>query len=600
MTFFPDILIIVRAALNALVLFCGVSLIGFAYLPRAWQPRRPSLAILLATSWGMTFTSLAVWLAGGLFGTSSILPAVILLFLPSLRRFGEWWQKVNRALCNGWKLVKSSPAAAGTLLLPILFCLPLLLLPVIDSDGLRYHLALPKLFLLVGHIFRYPWDITGAYPQGADMLYLVELLLGPAEAAKFLHFFLFLSSITTIVLMVRKEKDNRHGAFIGGLLYAVSPVVLAIAGAAFIDNFVIFHLGSACLLLRFRARPVTVGLVLAGAAWTKWTVAPGLIGCLVLLLFQAQAGKKIRSLLAAVIPVVLVMAPLLVRNTISTGDPFYPVLTGFLRGGVADVDAEAYRYVTRRHEALPGPMKIPWGSSLGKIEWDEVVGWHHLLGLVLLPLALRRRRSRIAAAVILPYLLFEIWFHPSVRLTMPFIWGLAVAEGQLLSQWRPGRALLVSLLAAIPLLIFTGSSILKTPALYIGGTINRQQVEQRVIPGWYAADFVNKWPGKGRVLAMDFPAPYLFKRPWLAEGLVNKPPLRMWLDRAGSSTDLIERIKQNRITLIVVTPGYGGGQPFAFLPLAKTEREAGMLGELRRRLKLVFSKNSVDVYFFRD
>jgi len=600
MTLFPDILIIVRAALNALVVFCGVSLIGFAYLPRSWRPSRPSLTILLAISCGMTFTSLTVWLAGGLFGTSFILPAVILLFLPSLLRFGDWWQKVNRALRNGWNLIKSSPTAAAALLLPVLICLPMLLLPVVDSDGLRYHLALPKLFLLEGHIFRYPWDITGAYPQGADMLYLVELLLGPGEAAKFLHFFLFLSGITTIVLMIRKEKNNRHGAFLGGLLYAASPVVLAIAGAAFIDNFVIFHLGLACLLLRSRARPVTIGLVLAGAAWTKWTVAPGVLGCLVLLLFQAQAGKKIRSLLAALIPIVLVMTPLMVRNTITTGDPFYPVLTGFLRGGVADVDAEAYRYVTQRHEALPGPMKIPWGSSLGKIEWDEVVGWHHLLGLVLLPLALRKRRSRIAAAVILPYLLFEIWFHPSVRLTMPFIWGLAVVEGQLLSQWRPGRALLVSLLVTIPLLVFTGISLLKTPALYIRGAINRQQVEQRIIPGWHAADFVNRWPGQGRVLTMDFPAPYLFERSWLAEGLVNKPPLRMWLERAGSSTDLIETIKKNRITLIVVTPGYGGGQPFALLPLAKTEREAGMIRELRQRLRLVFSRGSVDVYHFRD
>lgn len=600
MTLFPDILIIVRAALNAFLVFCGVSIIGFAYLPRSWCPRRPSLAILLATSWGMTFTSLTVWLAGGLFGTSFILPAVILLFLPSLRRFGEWWQNVIRSLRNGWKLVKSSPAAAATLLLPVLFCLPLLLLPVIDSDGLRYHLALPRLFLLEGHIFRYPWDITGAYPQGADMLYLVELLLGPGEAAKFLHFFLFLSGITTIVLMIRKGKNNRHGAFLGGLLYAVSPVVLSIASAAFIDNFVVFHLGLACLLLRSRARPVIIGLVLAGAAWTKWTVAPGVLGCIVLLLFQARAGKKIRSLFAALIPVVLVMMPLLVRNTISTGDPFYPVMTGFLRGGVADVDAEAYRYVTQRHEALPGPMKIPWGASLGKVEWDEVVGWHHLLGLILLPLALRDRRSRIAAGVILPYLLFEIWFHPSVRLTMPFIWGLAVVEGQLLSKWRPGRAMLVSLALTIPLLVFTGALLLKTPGLYIKGAINREQVEQRVIPGWQAADFVNRWPGRGRVLALDFPAPFLFKRPWLAEGLVNKPPLRMWLDRAGSSADLIKKIKQNKITLIVVTPGYGGGQTSALLPMARTEREAGMIRALRRRLRLVFSKDSVDVYHFRD
>lgn len=600
MNLFPDILILARAAFNALLVLGGVSIIGFAVLPRAWRPNRPSLTILISTSFGITITSLTVWLSGGLIGTKFILPAVILLLGPCLLRVRNWWRNLTRAFSSGWKLIQSAPTASAALLLPILFCVPALLLPVIDSDGLRYHLALPRLFLLEGHIFRYPWDITGAYPQGADMMYLLELILGPGEAAKFLHFFLFLLSIITVVLMIRKGSEHQHGAFLGALMYAVSPVVLAIAGAAFIDNFVIFHLGLACLLVRFRAPPVLIGLALAGAAWTKWTVAPGVLGCLVLLWFQVQAGKRIRSMIAAVIPTVLVLAPLITRNLISTGDPFFPVLTGFLRGGVTEVDNESFQYVTQRHRSLPGPLKIPWGSSIGRVERDEVVGWHHLLGLVLFPIALRDRRSRIAASMIIPYLIFEIWFHPSVRLTMPFIWGLAVVEGQLLSKWGRRRALLTALLISTPLLLVYGAPLLKYPIRYIRGDLTRQEVERRIIPGWDAADFVNKWPGQGRVMALDFPAPYLFKRPWLAEGLVNKPPLRMWLDRARTVNYLVDKMKNNRIKLIVVTPGYGGGQPVALLPLAKTEQEARLIMELRQRLTRVFSKDSVDVYLFRD
>lgn len=600
MTLFPDLLIVFRSAVNALLLLSGISIIGFALLPRFLRPERPSLILLVSISLGITATSLTVWLVGGLLGTKFILPAVILLLAPCLLRIGHWWQNLKIAILNGWKFIKSSPAASAALLLPILFCLPLLLMPVVDSDGLRYHLALPRLFLLAGHIFRYPWDVTGAYPQGAEMLYLFELILGPGEAAKFLHFFLFLLSIITIILMIRDGNKRQHGAFLGALLYAVSPVVLAIASAAFIDNFVVFHLGLACLLLRFKARPIVVGLILAGATWTKWTVAPGVLGCLVLLFCQAQSGRKIRSVIAAVLPTILVLAPLLLRNFISTGDPFYPVLTGLIRGGVAEVDHESYRYVTQRHEALPGPLKIPWGASVGKVEWDEVVGWHHLLALVLFPLALRDRRSRVAACMIFPYLIVEIWLHPSVRLTMPFIWGLAVVEGQFLSKWRPPWALLTALLIAVPLLILSGFSLLKNPIKYIRGDVDRQQVEQRIIPGWDAANFVNKWPDRGNVMAMDFPAPYLFERFWLAEGLVNKPPLRMWLDQAETAADLVTKMKQNNIKLIVVTPGYGGGQSYALLPVAQSQSEARLIMELRQRLKRVFSKDSVDVYVFRD
>ena len=600
MNIFPDLFIVVRAAFNALLVLCGISIIGFAYLPRNWRPDRASLNVLLSISFGVTITSLTIWIVGSVPGTTFILPAVILLLIPALFSIKQWWQNLKQALHNGWQFVRSSPISSATLLLPILFCVPLLLLPVIDSDGLRYHLALPRLFLLEGHIFRFPWDITGAYPQSADMLYLLKLIIGPAEAAKFLHFFFYLLGIVTIIVMIRKEKTNRHGAFLGALLYAVSPVVLAIAAAAFIDHFVIFHLGLACLLIRSKAKPVLVGIALAGAAWTKWTVAPGILGILVLLAFRAEAGKRFRSLLAALIPAALVLTPLLVRNTISTGDPFYPVLTGFVRGGVAEVDAESYRYVTQRHEALPGPLKIPWGASVGKVEWDEVVGWHHLLGLVLLPLALRDPRTRTAAALIIPYLLFEIWFNPSVRLTMPFIWGLAVVEGQLLEKLRRRWAVPVTLAAVLPLLVLSGFSLQKNALNYIGGKVDRQQVEQRIIPGWDAAEFVNRSPRQGKVMALDFPAPYLFERSWLAEGLVNKPPLRIWLDKAKGIDDLLEKFRDNNITFVVVTPGYGGGQDFALLPLAKTAGEARLLMGLRQRLERVFTKNSVDVYLFRE
>lgn len=600
MQLFPDILIILRSAFDAFLVICGVSIIGFGLLPSAWRPARPALTILVSTSFGMTITSLVVWIIGGTLGTKFIIPAVLLLLIYALFTISKWYRNLKLAFHGGWKLIRSSPIATAILMLPVIWCIPSLILPVIDTDGLRYHLALPKLFLLEGHIFRYPWDITGAYPQSSEMLYLVELIIGPGEAAKFLHFFVFLLSISTIILMIRKNNNNRHGAFLGALLFAVSPVVLATAGTAFIDNFIIFHLGVACLLIRFKARPILIGLVLAGAAWTKWTVAPGVLGCFVVIWFSAQAGKKWRSTLFAVVPVVLVLTPLALRNLISIGDPFYPVMTGLIRGNVAEVDTTSFQYVTQRHKSLPGPLKIPWGLSVGKVEVDEVVGWHHLLGLVLLPLALRDRRTRVAAGLIIPYLIFEIWLHPSIRLSMPFIWGLAVVEGQILSKLRPRWAFFPALLVAIPILIFMGAALFKTPLMYIRGDLTRQEVEQRIIPAWDAANFVNKWPGQGRVMAMDFPAPYLFNRPWVAEGLVNKPPLQLWLDQTKTVDGLLEKIHSHGIKLLVVTPGYGGGQTFALLPVSRSKHEANLILMLKKHLKKVYSKDSVDVYSLLD
>ena len=50
--------------------------------------------------------------------------------------------------------------------------------------------------------------------------------------------------------------------------------MLVTAGAAFIDQFVVFHVGVAALLARHRASPSLVGAALAGAISSKWSAAP--------------------------------------------------------------------------------------------------------------------------------------------------------------------------------------------------------------------------------------------------------------------------------------------------------------------------------------
>ncbi len=289
---------------------------------------------------------------------------------------------------------------------------------------------------------------------------------------------------------------------------------------------------------------------LAGALWTKWAVAPAVAGCLVVVVLEAAKGQKWRSAIAALAPIVLVLAPVMVRNSIATGDPFFPIMTGLVRGEVPGVDPELMDTVSQRHREIPGPLGIPWGTSIGKVESDEVIGWHHLIGLGLLPLLLRDRRVRLAAALVVPYFIVGVFYHPSIRLAMPMIWGLAVVE--------------------------------------------------ELVPGAQAAAFVNRQPEPGRVMALDFPAPFLFDRPWVAEGLVNRPPMSLWLEQTLSVDDLLAELRRNDVRWIIVTPGYGGGRPQSMLPVASTPEEAGIVLSLRQHLELVFSEEKVDVWRVRE
>ena len=360
------------AVFDAVLLLCLAAIVGHAATPRKWLSFHPGLAVLQGVSWGLTLVSLSVWLAGTIFGTAIVGWVAGLLVVASLVRAPEWFRLVIRALALARRKVRGHLAASLALAIPALWSLPSLILPVIDSDGLRYHLALPKLFMLEGKIFLYPWDVVGAYPQGAEMFYLLGLSLGSAEAAKWLHFLIVGLGIAALVMMVGGRRSN---GLLGGLAYAATPAVLAGAGAAFIDGFSMLHLAVAAVGLKRRINPWAVGMALAGAVWTKWTIAPAVAGCLVVVILEAAKGRRWRSGLAALTPIVLVLAPLMVRNSVATGDPFFPIVTGLVSGEVPGVDRDLMDTVSQRHQEIPGPLGIPWDTSIGEVEADEIVGW---------------------------------------------------------------------------------------------------------------------------------------------------------------------------------------------------------------------------------
>ena len=492
-----------------------------------------------------------------------------------------------------------SPGCLLPLLLPAVAALPALLLPIIDSDGLRYHLALPKLFLLTGKIFLYPWDSAGAYPQSVEALSLLAMQLGPAETAKWLHFGVFCLGVTALVYFV----GGRLGGPAAGWSYAVAPVVLAGASAAFVDGFVVLHIMTATLLLRRRSSPWAVGLALAGAAWTKYSAAPAMAGLVVFALLSVPRKKVLRNLVALCLPSLLMLTPLALRNVLETGDPFYPVLGSVIGVEHPEIDPIVGRVVAHRHPDNPGPLGIPWGIPGADAEPDEIVGWHFLPALLLWPLFWRDRRVRLASALILPYLLTGFWIEPSMRLALPLLPGLATVIGVAVDavEGRAGRRAGVSVFVLLILVTLPLLRIDRLPAgrvilPYLRGEISRQEVLDRLVPGARAARWINAQPEAGKVLAMDFPAPFLFDRPWICEGLYNRPVLSLWLDEYRSGEALEAKLAAENVRFIVVTPGYGGGGFQSLMPLASDPEEEAVLVKLRAALRLRYRRDGVDVW----
>jgi hypothetical protein len=588
---------VIRAG-AAVVLLALLSMIGSALLPSAIRPAKAVLALSLSLSLGASTVGLLVWTCGSWVGTWSALPLVGALWVLSLSRASRWGKDVRRMGRLVLALMRSSPFGSLLLSLPLVASMPALLAPLSDSDGIRYHVAHPKLFVLTGHVFFYPWDVTGAFPQAAEMLYLVGLELAGGDTAKFLHFGFFLASLTVLALLVYRGRDMRGAALIAPFLFAASPVAAAIAPYGFIDHVALFHLATAVLLLSRRARPVLVGLALGGALATKLTAGPAILGLLVVLVLRTPGRARLRALVAASLPVVVAFAPFAIRNVVRTGDPIFPVGYGLLGKPIPGVSAESARHTLSYNAGLSGPLPIAWTFEEGKVQTDEVAGPHHLLGLAALAIAFLMPAGRVLIGLILPYLAVALLARPPTRYLMPMFMAFSALEAWALSHFMRRFALPLAALVAAPALVLSIQILwgdFSSPDYFLG-RMSREEFLARKVPGWRAAAFVNTLPPGGQVMALDFPSPYTFDRPWIVEGVLNDPPLKSWLREEPTAERVLARLQALNVRYLVVTPGYGGGTKVSLYPLATSRPAALRVIELRKRLKLLTTIDRVDVY----
>ncbi len=586
----------VLAAPIAIALLLGMSLAGYRLVPMRLHPRRAELRIPLAGSVGVTAVGWVTWVVGALIGTTAALVVAGLLMASGLTVARAWFRDLRTVCRHLAALIRCHPVITlfgfGTVALAV----PHLLLPVVDSDGLRYHLALAKLYLLDGEISFYPWDVHAAFPQTIEAVYMLGLGVAGGEVAKFLHFGAFLGSLVVLMLFVHRGPSTRRAAVCAPWFFAASPAVLTAAGAAFVDLFVVFHVAVAALLARSRAHPVLVGLALAGAASTKWSAAPAVAGIALLLWWRSRF--RWRTFAAIALPIILAVLPYMVRNLVATGDPVFPMGVGLVKGHVPGIEEDRHVYVTQIHRDIPGPLGIPWGASVAEVQGDEVAGWHLLLGLLALPLLIRRPGGTELLAIAVPYLAVGLAYHPSVRLAMPLLWALAASSAWVVARVCGRFTAPVGLLLVLPALITSWANLGShgRPMDVLTGRVTVEEALQSAVPGRAAALLVNEQPGGGKVMALDFPAPYFFSRPWIVEGINNRPALYQWLEAGDDPGTILGRLQQHEVRYLVITPGYGGGSPFSLVAVGETPGQRAVMAQLRSRLELIGTVDSVDVY----
>lgn len=588
--------LLVAGALLAVALLAGYGLLPDTLATRSAETRAP-----LALSTGALAMGVAAWLAGHLtvVAVPAVAGALAFLGLRRARRAAADLAILGRRVS---RLALASRGLGLAALVPLAALGPQLLVPLADSDGVRYHVSLPKLFLLEGRVFFYPWDTGGAYPESCEMLNLLGLAVRGPEVARALQAGFFVLALAAAALLVHRLTRDRRAAALAPLFLAATPVLLAPAMGGFVDAALLFHVTTAALVLAARRGPVAGGLAGAAAMVTKITAPLALAGLAVANGLAAPKGRRLRAAVLFLAPSILAYVPYAVRNAVATGDPLYPAGRVLLGLPVPGVAADRVRYTTHFGEALPGPLAIAWHDGGGTRQADEVAGPHQLAGLAaLVALAATRSRARLLFLLAAPSLAGALVFRPPARYLTPLFLAAALALAwSLAALSRRSRALAAA--AAVLLAAPSVATALRLgfsqgdPVPYVTGRRSRDEFLKRALPGYAATKVVNALPPGGRVMALDFPAPLYFDRPWIAEGILMEPPLKRWLDEGASPGDLLARLRELDVRLLVVTPGYGGGTALSLLPVAGGPENARRILPLREALTLVARVDGVDVW----
>ena len=591
--------VLATAATNggvALLLLLGFSLFGYALVPARFRPATAAPALAISLSVGAAAAGWGGWVVGTLAGTRYLAPFWLLCLALSLRSFRPWGRTLLRALRRLAALARCSPLLAVVLVvaaLPLFFPLAI---PLVDNDGIRYHVAHPKLYLLTGRIFLYLWDVTGTYPALGDALYLAGLVFGREDVAKFLHAGFLGASLAVLALTLHRGRGSRGAALVGPILFLACPAVGVIAGAGFIDHITLFHLVAAFAVVLRNGRPLLVGVALGASLATKLTVGPAAATLAFACAVGRPRGMRLRALAVIAACSTVILAPFLIRNVRAYGDPVFPI--GYLALGkpLPGVVTDVYNHFATFNRKNAGPLGIVWTTPRTGDD-DETAGIHNVAGLVLLLFGFRDRLVRLASLLVLPFLAYAVLSAPPTRYLLPLLWGLSLVTAAVLARLRGGRLAWLAIPLALPGLVLSWSFQARNfgAADYLLGRVSREDYLARTIPGYRATVFVNGLP-PGGVMAADLPGPLYFDRPWIVSGFINEAPLTLWLRDGDGPDQLLLRLREHGIRWLLATPGYGGGTPISLLPYAPEPSRAAPMAGLRSRLRFVATVDGVDVW----
>ncbi|MGC9327521.1 MAG: ArnT family glycosyltransferase, partial [Candidatus Hinthialibacter sp.] len=502
--------------------------------------------------------------------------------------------------------LKSAPwdviFAALLLIIPLAFAFFCSLMPPTQSDGLRYHLSVPKLYLNHGGFYPIPDIAFSNFPFLIEYLYAIPLAFGSDSVPKMIHASFFLLTIFLIYDVSKKMGGARSGMY-GALLFASIPFASIFASWSFIEMGLTLYMlltlalcieamedeekgGGAAPLRSMIVCGVSGGFLLS----CKYTaLAPLFLFFLMLAWpgFSFSWGKVRYTLKRAIlfgIIVFSVASPWFIKNIILWGNPVYPFAGSIfptphwscfndlffrfhagLKGHYNELlSSPVWMWI---QDAVTLPFRVTFYPGDKIWHPDDFGSWQlGPLWLTLTPLLLLYRSwtPRKFMHLIAGLFLYVVWAYtyrdsrfllPCMAVMAP-LFAVVVEEIVLYRPWTKWCFFTPIFYG----LLFTSSVILlptkNAPWWVVSGTISEDDYLEHVCDFTRNPNQAFRWLKENtrpdeKVLLHGIEHPFYCPNDFAGADWFNTDPLIAWSWESPSVEGLLERLKKEKIRYLV-------------------------------------------------
>ena len=406
--------------------------------------------------------------------------------------------------------MKSSPCPYARPVEAVLLCIIcvfvltaclLALTPPIARDVLIHHLAIPKLWLIHGGFYDIPWAVYSYYPMNLELLYLIPLYFGNDIIPNFIHLGFGIGTALMIYFYL-KSRLNLMAGLLGFLIFISTPVISKLSTMAYVDLGAVFFVTASILsFIQWRdskydqsgwllISAVAMGLGLG----SKYSVlVPWFFVTLAITFICSRdtgnSGKTMKYGSLFFLISLAVFSPWLLKNTILTGNPFYPLFPGIFNSGILSDGNTNSLALVHAHASLFKTRGMMFGESLWEVLFIPVRiffqgqdnspryfdGVLNPILILFVPFAFMKKDKKIEKLLFLNFSIFIILialFLDQIRVryilpAIPFLAILSVTGIANILMWLKERKNVIFQIISLSGLIIIVTVLLSLNVIYI-------------------------------------------------------------------------------------------------------------------------------------